>query len=138
MTDSVFGRDWGFKSQRMVERERNWGLARNVVDGVSAVVAERGRAIVLEDDIEVSPGFLGAQHRPRRLGHPWRGLGSLRGAPRLDLSPDGAPRSAHRPRGLPGLPELLPEPPPLPVDPRRPAAGDKTMTLKNYPPWHIV
>jgi hypothetical protein len=57
-TRALFRRDWGFKSLRVVSRERNWGLARNVVDGVSAVLAERGRAIILEDDIEVSPAFL--------------------------------------------------------------------------------
>jgi hypothetical protein len=57
-TRALFSRDWGFKSLRVVSRERNWGLARNVVDGVSSVLAERGRVIILEDDIEVSPAFL--------------------------------------------------------------------------------
>jgi len=66
-TRALFSRDWGFKSVAVVERERNRGLARNVVDGLSAVVAERGRAIVLEDDIEVSPAFLEYMNRGLEL-----------------------------------------------------------------------
>jgi len=66
-TRALFGRDWGFKSLRVAERERNWGLARNVVDGLERVIGERGRAIVLEDDIEVSPAFLEYMNRGLEL-----------------------------------------------------------------------
>jgi len=48
----------GFDSVRVIERERNWGLARSVIDGVSRMLAEHGRVIVLEDDLVTSPGFL--------------------------------------------------------------------------------
>lgn len=48
----------GFKSVEIVERSSNIGLADNVVDGVTQVMNRFGRAIVLEDDIETSPGFL--------------------------------------------------------------------------------
>lgn len=48
----------GFKSVRVVERERNLGLAGSVIAGVSEVVAEAGRVIVLEDDMVTSPHFL--------------------------------------------------------------------------------
>ena len=48
----------GFKSVKIVEREINYGLARNIIDGVTAVCAEYGRVIVMEDDIVVSPIFL--------------------------------------------------------------------------------
>lgn len=48
----------GFKSVTVVERFENWGLARSVVDGVSAVVNQYGRVIVLEDDLVTSPYFL--------------------------------------------------------------------------------
>jgi len=48
----------GFRSVRRVYRERNFGLARSIVDGVSQIVAEHGRVIVLEDDLELSPHFL--------------------------------------------------------------------------------
>jgi hypothetical protein len=40
---------------RIVERERNLGLARSVITGVSEVIAEHGRVIALEDDLELSP-----------------------------------------------------------------------------------
>ncbi len=42
----------------LVERPANVGLARNVIEGVGAVCAADGRAIVLEDDLYLSPTFL--------------------------------------------------------------------------------
>jgi hypothetical protein len=48
----------GFRSVRRVYRERNLGLARSVVEGVTEVLAECGRVIVLEDDLVLSPHFL--------------------------------------------------------------------------------
>jgi ubiquinone/menaquinone biosynthesis C-methylase UbiE len=46
-----------------VERERNHGLARSIIDGVSSLVEEHGRVIVVEDDLEVAPGFLSFMNR---------------------------------------------------------------------------
>src|SRR5689334_22968897 len=43
---------------KIVEREHNLGLARSMRTGVSALCEEHGRAIVLEDDLEVAPTFL--------------------------------------------------------------------------------
>ena len=40
---------------RVIERDRNFGLAQSVIAGVSEVVGEHGEAIVLEDDLELSP-----------------------------------------------------------------------------------
>lgn len=48
----------GFKSVRIVERDRNFGLVKNIVSGVTEIVGEYGRVIVLEDDHSVSPFFL--------------------------------------------------------------------------------
>ena len=48
----------GFKQIHVIERTENWGLARNVIDGVSTIVNQYGRVIVLEDDLVVSPYFL--------------------------------------------------------------------------------
>lgn len=48
----------GFKSVTVVERTENWGLARNVIDGVTTQVHACGRIIVLEDDLVVAPYFL--------------------------------------------------------------------------------
>jgi len=48
----------GFRSVRLVEAAENRGLARSIIAGVTDVVEERGRAIVMEDDIITSPYFL--------------------------------------------------------------------------------
>ncbi len=49
----------GFKSVTLHLREHNVGLAQNIIEGVSNVTQQYGRAIVLEDDIVTSPAFLG-------------------------------------------------------------------------------
>jgi hypothetical protein len=43
---------------QLVERERNFGLARSIIDGVSQVLGSHGRVIVVEDDLLLSPHFL--------------------------------------------------------------------------------
>lgn len=48
----------GFKSVTIIERESNFGLARSIIDGVTAIVNKSGRIIVLEDDMVTSPYFL--------------------------------------------------------------------------------
>lgn len=52
-----------FRSVSIVERDRNWGLANSIIDGVTSVVNERGRIIVLEDDLVVTPHFLDFMNR---------------------------------------------------------------------------
>lgn len=48
----------GFKSITIVERDRNWGLADSIIAGVSEVIENRGRVIVLEDDLITTRYFL--------------------------------------------------------------------------------
>jgi len=48
----------GFRSVTVIERNRNWGLADSIVDGVTTTVGCHGRVIVLEDDIITAPAFL--------------------------------------------------------------------------------
>lgn len=48
----------GFKSVTVIERPKNWGLARSIIDGVSIRVNEAGKVIVLEDDLITAPYFL--------------------------------------------------------------------------------
>lgn len=43
---------------RLIERSINCGLANNIIDGVTSVINEYGKVIVLEDDLVVSPYFL--------------------------------------------------------------------------------
>ncbi|MEL5893490.1 glycosyltransferase [Bacteroides sp. GD17] len=48
----------GFGSIEIIEREENWGLARNIIDGVTTQINRYGQVIVLEDDLIVAPYFL--------------------------------------------------------------------------------
>jgi hypothetical protein len=48
----------GFKSVTIIEREKNYGLARNIIEGVTEACNQYGRAIVVEDDLVTSPYFL--------------------------------------------------------------------------------
>jgi len=48
----------GFNSVHIIERSTNYGLGNNIIDGVSAVVNQYGKVIVLEDDLLTSPYFL--------------------------------------------------------------------------------
>ena len=48
----------GFKKIKIIERKKNFGLAKNITTGVSKIINKYGRVIVLEDDIIVSPKFL--------------------------------------------------------------------------------
>ena len=48
----------GFKRVTIIEREKNWGLANSIIDGVTKIVNEYGKIIVLEDDLVTSPYFL--------------------------------------------------------------------------------
>jgi hypothetical protein len=48
----------GFKKIEIIERDKNWGLANNIIDGITKVVNQYGKVIVLEDDLVTSPYFL--------------------------------------------------------------------------------
>ena len=48
----------GFKKVTIIEREKNWGLANSIIDGVTRIVNEYGKIIVLEDDLVTSQYFL--------------------------------------------------------------------------------
>jgi len=49
----------GFRSIKVIERARNFGLSRSVVDGVTEVLRTYDRAIIVEDDLILSSVFLG-------------------------------------------------------------------------------
>lgn len=48
----------GFRSVTIIERERNFGLAASIFDGVTRICDEWGRIVVLEDDLVTAPHFL--------------------------------------------------------------------------------
>lgn len=78
----------GFRSVNVVERERNMGLAANIIDGVGQVIKERGRVIVLEDDLTVSGFFLRYMNAALDY-YEGRGVFSVAGySPELDLPKD--------------------------------------------------
>lgn len=53
----------GIAELHLVYRARNLGCAGNVIDGVGRVLANHPAVIVLEDDVRVSPHFLGFMNR---------------------------------------------------------------------------
>jgi len=48
----------GFSSVKIVEAPKNKGLAKSIIEGVTEVVEQYGRVIVVEDDLIVSAKFL--------------------------------------------------------------------------------
>lgn len=48
----------GFKSVEIITREKNYGLAKSIITGVSEVINKYNRIIVLEDDMVCSQYFL--------------------------------------------------------------------------------
>ncbi len=48
----------GFKEIEIIERNKNYGLARSIIDGVTQIINDYGKVIVLEDDLITSPYFL--------------------------------------------------------------------------------
>lgn len=54
----VIRKDFGFKKVTIIEAESNKGLAPSVIAGVTKIVNEYGKCIVVEDDLETSKYFL--------------------------------------------------------------------------------
>ena len=50
--------DCGFKSFTVIKRKENYGLAKNVIEGVTEIIDNYGKVIVLEDDLVTSKNFL--------------------------------------------------------------------------------
>ena len=48
----------GFKLVKIVEREKNYGLANNIINGVTEIINKHNKIIVMEDDIVTSPSYL--------------------------------------------------------------------------------
>ena len=48
----------GFKGVYITLREKNYGLANNIISAVTQVLKQHDSAIILEDDLMVSPSFL--------------------------------------------------------------------------------
>ncbi|MBA3047757.1 glycosyltransferase [Patescibacteria group bacterium] len=48
----------GFKSITIIERTKNYSLAKSIISGVTEVINKYGKVIVMEDDLVSSPYFL--------------------------------------------------------------------------------
>lgn len=48
----------GFRQVSLIARTENYGLAKNVIEGVTEIVNRYGKVIVLEDDLITNPYFL--------------------------------------------------------------------------------
>lgn len=48
----------GFKSITIIKREENYGLAKNIIEGVTQIINQYAKVIVLEDDLLTSQNFL--------------------------------------------------------------------------------
>ena len=48
----------GFKNKKIILRNKNLGLAKNIISGTSKILSLKGKGIIIEDDIIVSPNFL--------------------------------------------------------------------------------
>lgn len=54
---SIEGNKW-FKKLTIIEAEKNQGLAKSVISGVSDIINQYGKAIVVEDDLVLTDNFL--------------------------------------------------------------------------------
>lgn len=48
----------GFAAVHIITREKNFGLGKNIIDGVTNIIGQKGKVIVLEDDLITAPWFL--------------------------------------------------------------------------------
>ncbi len=69
----------GFAAAHVVLRETNYGLARNITEGISAVLSDRPNVIVVEDDIVVTPYFLRFMNDALRFYRDAPRVGSISG-----------------------------------------------------------
>lgn len=57
-TRKILDSTTGFKKVTVIKRPVNFGLAANVIDGVTTIVEKYGKVIVLEDDLITASSFL--------------------------------------------------------------------------------
>ncbi|MBQ9607344.1 MAG: glycosyltransferase [Lachnospiraceae bacterium] len=69
----------GFKSIAVEKRLENFGLARNVISGVTEIIEKYGRVIVLEDDLVVTKDFLSFMNEALDFYEPEQKIWSVTG-----------------------------------------------------------
>ncbi len=68
-----------FASVRLVEAQTNKGLAKSIIEGVTEVVSEYGKVIVVEDDLVVSSGFLAYMNGALNYYKDQKSIGAISG-----------------------------------------------------------
>ena len=69
----------GFKKVTIFERNKNLGLASSIINGVTKIVNDYGKVIVLEDDLVTSPFFLKYMNEALELYKEERRVASIHG-----------------------------------------------------------
>jgi len=69
----------GFKKLTVIKRDENWGLANSIIDGVTKIVNQYGKVIVLEDDLLTSPHFLNYMNKSLNLYQKADNVASIHG-----------------------------------------------------------
>lgn len=85
----------GFKSLTYHFSETNKGLASSIIAGVSDVIGEYGRAIVLEDDLVVGENFLSFMNQSLDLYEKREEVFSICGYTNIVKMPDGYPYDSY-------------------------------------------
>ena len=57
-TIKIAKKDWGFREQHLVLRNKNYGCRDNIIEGISEIIKNKKKLIILEDDLVVSKYFL--------------------------------------------------------------------------------
>lgn len=82
----------GFRSVTVYEREKNYGLADSIADGVTETVNLYGKVIVVEDDLVTSPCFLRYMNDALRIYQNEEQVMHI-AAHMFDIDPEGLPEA---------------------------------------------
>jgi FkbM family methyltransferase len=69
----------GFKTITIIERDKNYGLANNIIDGVTKIINDYGKIIVLEDDLITSKYFLTFMNDALTIYKDFKDVGMIHG-----------------------------------------------------------
>lgn len=78
----------GFQKVTPIFREKNIGLAANIIGGVTSTINEYGTAIILEDDLVVTPHFIKYMRAALQYYHHTKAFSIAGYTPRVDVPAD--------------------------------------------------
>ena len=64
---SLIEENWQFKSKNIIVRSYNYGVKKNIMDGITQVINDRKKLIILEDDLEINTYFLDYMNKALNL-----------------------------------------------------------------------